>query len=252
MQQASKLNFVSQPAISQGIKKLEEQLEIKLFHHKQREIQLTAEGKSLATKCEQVFSSINILEEHVEQLKGNISGLLSLGSSQSIASHFISPLISKYTKQYPLVDISMSFGKTNSLKQLIIDKKIEFALAIDNGELGSVNKEVIYNGNFVLFGKKQSNTYLVTEGRPETILLRKALSNENDIRFLELESWTVIKDFVNSGHGIGLIPDYMMGSKDKKNIIDIDNFSATYKTVIIYSKNNLSTAAKKFISLLKS
>ena len=108
-------------------------------------------------------------------------------------------------------------------------------------------------------GKKHhESNLLLTEPRPETFKLLTHLEKKNksyfDMNRIEIESWSVILQMIQSGLGCGLVPDFLIkGNKHLSNIgeqLKIPHLQ--YETVCFYPhQKNLGFAAKKFLSLLK-
>src|SRR4051812_16601116 len=74
-------NFVTHSAVSQGIKKLEESLDVNLVAHKKRHFHLTGEGKNLLKACEKIFESLEQLKDQVQLSQDEPVGELLFGSS---------------------------------------------------------------------------------------------------------------------------------------------------------------------------
>lgn len=218
---AAKLNFVSQPAISQGIKKLEESLDFSLMLHKRNNISLTAEGQVVFENAKLVFAGIKDFEDKLSYINENVVGKIRIGTSHTLGKKFLPSFLKSFTSKYPDVDVQIILGKTNDLKRLIENKEIDFALTIDNGELGSLKLYNIYNGQFVLYGKKRNdNKLLITETRPEVMALENSSFYKNQLLNVDrmiIESWEIIFEFCESALGIGLIPDFMI--PDKRRIL---------------------------------
>ena len=66
---AAKKNHVSQPAISQGIKKLEMELDLLLLKHKRNSIELTKEGELVIKKAKPLLDAISTFENDVHKIK---------------------------------------------------------------------------------------------------------------------------------------------------------------------------------------
>lgn len=235
--QASRINFVSQPAISQGIKKLEEQLDLKLLKHKKNTIKLTSDGQFVFKHSKQIFSSIENFKNSMQEIQNNIAGNLNIATSSSIAQDFLTSHLSNYSKKYPKVEMNIKLGKTLIQKQLIDDGQSDVGITIDDGGLVKYSTYVILKGNFVLVGKKKCpSKLLVTEQRPEVKKLLKNIFKEHkdlSSNIIEIESWSLIYKFILNSFGYGFIPDFIISSnKSNFNYIKIPKIE--YKVVLFH------------------
>ncbi|WP_207061392.1 LysR substrate-binding domain-containing protein [Motiliproteus sp. SC1-56] len=102
---AERLN-VTQAAISQQIKALENQLGTKLFHRMTREVALTAEGKQLLSAVSQGFAT---LEQGVAQLMVDPNpGQLNISTLPSFASRWLVPRLGRFQQAAPELTVSLS------------------------------------------------------------------------------------------------------------------------------------------------
>lgn len=101
--------FMTQPAVSDRLKRLEKEFNCKILLRQPRGITFTSEGESLV----QYFKdSLKKYDQMVELLssKDSITGLLKIGCSNVFAKYRMPSLLSKFRKLYPDIDISMQSG----------------------------------------------------------------------------------------------------------------------------------------------
>lgn len=104
---AARKLYISQPAISKAIAKLEANLSTTLFTRSSRGVKLTAEGELLYKQIDTAFHAIRQGEE---QLKTNLElgvGHLSIGVSTTLCKYMLLPYLKTYIKQNPHVKISI-------------------------------------------------------------------------------------------------------------------------------------------------
>lgn len=218
MTKAAELNNVSRPAISQAIKKLEEELKAELLIHKPREVELTQMGLLLAKEAEQIFSKI---ESVTLSLKGNskiLRGDLKIGSARTLATFLLQNILSNIRHKHPLIDLKTRIHNSEELMQKLIDREIDIAFFIGDETLPGYSQVVIKKGYFNLVKPKklkfESALYAVTQKRPETeklsLIYEKKYSRSIPI-FAEIPSWDAIWTWTNNGLCGGLIPDFLLG-----------------------------------------
>ena len=82
---ASNNLYISQPAISQVIKKLEEDLDCILFVRSKKGMELTSIGEKIFTQVESSLNGLNTISELISKEKGLLIGELNIGSGSNIA-----------------------------------------------------------------------------------------------------------------------------------------------------------------------
>src|SRR5437870_5477091 len=82
-------NFVSQSAISQGIVKLEHELQVLLTTHQRQTFKLTEQGQVVFEEARRIFTAVDALKERLGALKGEISGDLRFACTNAIAQYFL-------------------------------------------------------------------------------------------------------------------------------------------------------------------
>ncbi len=215
--QAAKVNHVSQPAISQGIRKLEDQLGINLLEHKKNTIIPTQDSQYLLSHVAKVFSSIEDLKDKIDCLKTEVSGVIRLGVSSSLAKFLIIPKISAFEKKYPHIELKLKIGKTQNQIDQLEKNEIDVGITIDNGHLSRFHTKLLYKGEFVLAGRESSAIrFLATEDRLEVRKLREVLKkSEHALSSLEVESWDLLYEMAKNNLGYAFIPDVILQHRDK-------------------------------------
>ncbi|GGB53311.1 LysR family transcriptional regulator [Lentibacillus populi] len=122
---ANDLN-ISQPALSKAINQLEENLGIKLFNRKGREIELNQFGKVLLEHIDRAFLEIEQGEKIIKELAGLEKGNVTVAAT---FPHFFPSLMSDYLKEYPNVKIKQVQASSINMKQLIQNNKIDFGIS---------------------------------------------------------------------------------------------------------------------------
>jgi len=100
---------LTQPAISKRIATLESQLGGLLFDRIGRTARLTATGDKLLPLATNLLTSFINLRKSADNMKTEISGRLSLGTSHHIGLHRMPPVLRQYTNQYPDVELALHF-----------------------------------------------------------------------------------------------------------------------------------------------
>ncbi|KGJ96890.1 LysR substrate-binding domain-containing protein [Colwellia psychrerythraea] len=116
---------ISQAAVSQQMRQLEENLGQQLFIRKAKSMLLTQQGKTLLVASQQAFK---IIEKSIEEITAEeIAGSLTISSTQAFTALWLMPKLKKFSAQYPDITIRvLSSAHFDKLKEQHIDLAIRF------------------------------------------------------------------------------------------------------------------------------
>ncbi|MGB8191176.1 MAG: LysR substrate-binding domain-containing protein [Chitinophagaceae bacterium] len=116
--------FVTQATLSMMIKKLEEELGVKIFDRTRQPVKPTREGEEVILRARQILAEANSLKTYVKDLRGEISGELRLGVIPTLAPYLLPLFLKSFTTKYPDLRIY--------IKELVTD---EIIMKLKTGEL---------------------------------------------------------------------------------------------------------------------
>ena len=125
---AAKELYISQPAISKSIQKLEESVGCRLFSRSSRGVVLTDEGKLLYDHVSSAFETLTLGEEKLKRSIVFGIGHLKIGVSSTLCKYLLLPYLKEFIKQNPHISISITCQSTNETLRLIEDNKIDIGL----------------------------------------------------------------------------------------------------------------------------
>ena len=267
---ASHKLFVSQPAISGSIKKLENFLSVRLFIRKRTGVVPTMEGTEFYNQCK---TALNTLQQGVNNLISfnNLSkGHLRIGSSSTIIRVLLTDFITEFSKEYPKIKITIVDGTSGVLLKALRAKEIDLAiLSTPISNLSEFLATTIttttdsfiaaYNFEKDFIDKSQLKNFpLVVQKFPsnnrESFEKVCQLNNLNLTPNYEMTSFGLITDFVEKGLGIGFtIEDFIQKDLKSKRvkIIKTNLTIPKRKVVAIVGKDGTGIVCKKFIEKLQ-
>jgi LysR family glycine cleavage system transcriptional activator len=131
---------ISQAAVSQQMRQLEENLSAQLFLRKGKSMLLTQQGKTLLLGAQHAFK---VLEKSINEITvEEIAGSLTISSTQAFTTLWLMPKLSKFSVLYPEINIRvMSSPQFEDLKEQHIDLAIRFGLSVEENTDTSLNCE---------------------------------------------------------------------------------------------------------------
>lgn len=217
--------YISQPAITKSIQKLERDLDIALFNRTPKGVTLTENGKIFFEFIKNGVESFMNGEHRLTELNNLETGLLRIGASTTVTKYFLLPYIEKFHKIYPKIDISITNHLTTTMISLLKKGSLDFLvvnLPMETDDSLTVipcaKIHDCFAGN--LEYKKQikdtislqdlvTNYPIITQKEPSnTREFLNSFIKKNDIEFhpkFEIVSYSLVKDFAKIGMGISYI-----------------------------------------------
>lgn len=122
---AAEALYISQPAVSKSIKKLESTLAVKLFSRGSKGVTLTTEGEIFYEYIQKALYIISDGENILTELKSKKQGMITIGVSTVLCKHFLLSHLKPFMKQYPEIKIKIinktTFDTLKNIDQGIID-----------------------------------------------------------------------------------------------------------------------------------
>jgi len=246
---AAQACFVSQPTLSIAIKKLEEELGVRLFERSSKnQIRITEIGQQVIDQAHVVLQETQILGEIAQQGKDPLSGQFKLGAIYTIGPYLLPSLIPMLTKNLPkmklIIEENFTANLFQSLKQGALDAIIisypfeepgietaplyeePFMIAIPRNhawkDRDTISTEDLASQDLMLLGAGHCFREQVIEACPNCMS-----GNSELTRTLEGGSLETIRHMVAAGTGITVLPgtSIMHGQKNQ-TMIDIKPFKS--------------------------
>ncbi len=153
---AAKECCLTQAAFSIGIKKLEDQLDLKLIDRTNKNVFLTAAGLRVVEQAEQILGETQRLEEIVMASKEPFTGKLRLGVIPTIAPFVLPKMLPKIKARWPRLSLSIRENMTASLHKDLIDGELDLILIALPYDLSGVETMSLFKDYFKIALSKQS------------------------------------------------------------------------------------------------
>jgi len=120
--------YISQSAVSQAVKNLEEKIGQRLFYRKARSVKLTQEGELLFKYVEQAYNFIKTAENKILEMQNMDFGEVRIGASDTVCKYLLIPHLEKFIKQYPAIKIRVINRTSPQLIDILKNGMIDFAI----------------------------------------------------------------------------------------------------------------------------
>ena len=149
--------YITQPAVTKGIQRLQEYYEIKLFNRFGKKMALTDAGEVLYGIAESIFEMENQAEESLRDFQQRKRGFLRILSSESFGSYYLPFIINRFIQANPKIRISVELLPT----ELIVEKTATLA-----NDLGFISYPVPHKKLFIREVLEDSYQIIVPSGHP--------------------------------------------------------------------------------------
>lgn len=250
---------VSPSAISQGIAKLEEALEVNLLVHAKKRFQLTPEGQKALPLLIEHIDSLNLLKSKLVSISDSKVEEVKVSTLRSIALAFFAETLTYIQRKRADINLVLNIGHTKDIVNQVQNQTVDIGVVVQNKKISGVKKISLHEGHFCLvvgrqFIKKTPYLdWLATQESPggkelTTLLNQNIHSFAPNQKIQWIESWEVIAKLASSGLGIGLIPDFVYNSHPHLDLVKIP-FAPVDKLsceIVLISRKNLNSNTLKF------
>ena len=261
---------LTQPAISKRIALLEQQLDCSLFDRGGRQITLTEAGRALLPHSQTVLQELRVAKRHIQDLRGGVTGLLTMGISHHMGLHRLPEVLQKFSQQYPDVRLDIDFLDSEEAYERVLLGEVELGVitlapeakpALQQIEIWNDELVVTIARNHPLAHKKTVTAKALSQYRAilpglntYTGRIVKALFEEQKLPLdvsMSTNYLETIKVMVSIGLGWSVLPKTLLdetlcglnlsGQKMSRNL-----------GVVMHRERSLSNAANAFFQLLLS
>ena len=120
--------YISQPAVTKAIQKLEENLNLTLFTRTSRGVHLTPEGEVLYKHVTSAFSSLIKGEQEIQSMRSLQSGQIRIGVSTTLCKYILLPYLQEFIHTFPQIKVSIFCQSSNETLKLLENSQIDFGL----------------------------------------------------------------------------------------------------------------------------
>ena len=188
---AAKELYISQPAISKAISKLEQSLDVILFHRSSRGVTLTMEGELLFTQVQTAFSAIRHGEEQLKKVNELGISQISIGVSITLCKYVLLPYLQQFVKDNPHIKVTITCHPT-----------METLRNIDNSvtDIGVVGIPSLPNGLTYIPFREIQDTFVTTDRYLENLKIRVGNDRKailNNATFMMLNKENISRKYVD-------------------------------------------------------
>jgi DNA-binding transcriptional LysR family regulator len=272
---AAERNFITQSAVSQQVRALEEKFKRQLLERVRgrRELKMTPAGEVFYSEAKNVLASYGHLEESLRRLVGKIGGTIKVSTVYSVGIHELPAKVREFMAKFPAVKIDLEYSRTTRVMRDVINGTVELGIVAFPEKRRGLTIVPMPSNRLVLIvppahkfaGKSRVRTKDL-DGQDfvhfeRDVPTRKAIDRilkRNDVsvrKVAEFDNIETIKRAVEVGFGIAVVPEPAVANSIGSDLVVIKLAESEWVRpvgIIYRSDHTLSPAAKKFVELLNS
>jgi len=264
---------LSQPAVSNNVKKLETELGIELFSRYGKRIQVTEAGKIVERHVSGLLAALESLKSEIDELRGFQTGHLYCAAGTTIGVYILPKILVDFKKRFPNIETRIFLARTAEAERRLLANEVDFAF-VAGRVTNTSNLRVIpfFHDELVIIAPpshpiakhskvaperlKDFPLILREKGAPTRVLIETSLQKAG-ISYrcgMELDSTEAIKRGVSQGLGISIVPLAAVEWEIQYKLlvpvrISGHDMKREFK-VIIHKGKRISSPMKIFLELL--
>lgn len=271
---AAERNFITQSAVSQQIRTLEEKFKRKLLERVRgrREVKLTAAGEVFHREAQNVLGAYDQLNENLRGLVGKIGGTVKVTTTYSVGLHELPAKVGEFMSKFPAARIDLEYSRTTKVVRDVVNGTAELGVLAFPEPKRGINIDFMPEHKLVLvcppdhkFSKRSSLKSKDLNGSDfvhferdtptrkaiDKLLKAKGVEVKKVAEFDNIET---IKRAVEVGFGLAILPKPSVIDEERSGRLAVVPLAEKEWVrpvgVIHRSDRTLSHAAKKLVGIL--
>ncbi len=255
MTAAAEKLYMSQPAVSQTITKLENEVGIKLFERIKNRLELTYGGTVLYKYSKKIIRLTAESEDMLHQIANLKAGKLRIGASMTIGTYILPDIINNFKKEHQKLKMPLYINNTDHIVDNILNNDLDIAFVEGPFKEKEINSEIFRKDELVVvsspdyFSKKASNLNL-SDIAGENFILREEGSGTRDLAIKKLEesqidynikhvlnNFEAIKKAITADFGLSILPKISVRDEVNRGelvVLNIEELNIIRNFKIIY------------------
>lgn len=226
---------VTQPTLSMMVKKLEEELNVKIFDRSAQPLKPTPTGEMIISKARQILQEIKNLKEFIRDEKDSIEGEFRLGVIPTLAPYLLPKFLNSFLEKNPGTSFTVTEMQTQDILDYLKTDRLDLAILVtplDDKEIREIpifyEPILLYTSEHLNYFKQEKinlkslsleSLWLLEEGhcfRGQVMNLCSAKERKSANRLnYQSGSFETLKAMIDNDYGYTLIPEMAVNVKSK-------------------------------------
>lgn len=279
---AARKLFISQPALSQAVMKIEADIGVPLFTRDKKKMSLTEEGRLFVKSGAKIVEYVDLIESEIQKRARLTQDQLRVGIPYYLGSRIMPSALKAYRQEYPETPVFLLEKSSGQLEEELLRQTIDLAVLPLPFQSSKIEHELLFEGPMCLLMPAKPSLLCHCQGTPRRIDLTKLV----DVPFLSTnaqigqrsalifdlmmrrakitpktlfvsKNFSTVKQMVACGMGVALVPSAYVSEEELSRlglvrVLPLESQSYQWSVAVAYqSACPLSVPAKRFIRVLK-
>ncbi|HET6409630.1 MAG TPA: LysR family transcriptional regulator [Chthoniobacteraceae bacterium] len=271
---AAALNRVSQSAVSQRVRQLEEKFGSVLIERGRRNFALTPEGLAMLEAAREIMAIYSNLGTRLNTIRNEVTGELRVASIFSIGLHELPPLLKSFRARHPDVHVQVEFRRSQQVYHEVLNGNVDLGLVAYPAKRTGIGFDVFEEDDMVLIvhpnhalakstsvplSKLSAEKFISFEPDTPTRKVIDRFLRENSVdpvHVMEFDNIETVKRAVEVESGVSIVPENTVRQEVESGLLAAIHLEAprlTRPLGVIYQRNRARfPAMAEFMSVLKN
>ncbi|MBX2993406.1 MAG: LysR family transcriptional regulator [Bdellovibrionaceae bacterium] len=212
---------LTQPSMTAALRRLEDQLKTPLFERTRKGVTLTRAGERLSLKAREFLRGWENLITEVRDESQKIKGVYRLGVHPSVGLYSLPLFMAEWLREEPELEIQLFHDMSRRVAEGVISKELDWGLVINPvSHPDLIIKEIAKDEVTIWKGRKCKNddVLILNDEMKQTEEVLRKFKGAHFKRKIVSGNLEVIRSLVESGAGIGVLPQRVVGF-DNKDVV---------------------------------
>lgn len=263
LRKAAETLYISQPAVSQRLKTIENDWGTEIFIRTKKKLIVTTHGEAIINHARKMLKEETNLKEMIHSSEGVVNGNLSIGVSSLIGQTLLPVVLERFVHEYPNVKIQLQVGSSTR----IINNRHDFHMSVIRGTkiMNLHNERLMQEKHYFIYPKDKKDvldTLPMIEFQADPVYLKEIeqwyteLFNKEYAPQIKTDQIATCKALLLSGVGMTVLPEIVAEDIDhgefEVKLVEAHGQELLRETYISYENDILSLPqVSAFITLLK-
>ena len=270
---AAALNSITQSAVSQQIRSLEQHFHVSLIERGKKNFSVTQEGRAFLQASKEILGTYENLGHRIRELQNIVAGELRIATVYSIGLHELPPFLKKFRALYPDVDVKVDYRRSAQVYTEVLEGDADLGLVAFPSKRTGLVVEDFWRDKLVLIchpghplaerkrvrlrdlqGEKfiSFEPDLPTRKVIDRMLREQGVEIEHTMEFDNIET---VKRAVEIENGVSIVPQTSVADEARNGSlvpVEVESFDMWRPLGVLYRRHRaISPAQKQFVTLLK-
>ncbi|MBI2833335.1 MAG: LysR family transcriptional regulator [Acidobacteria bacterium] len=263
----------TQPAVSQSIKKLEDELGTALFERDTHDLTLTDAGKHLVGYARRMIQLRDEAVRSVGELRELSAGTLAIASHETAALYLLPGPLRKYAQQFPEVRVGVSRSPLDEIPRRVLDREVDLGFVTEDPGTPDLASLQMYSDELVLIaspghplitrkvvriGDLGSEHFVIHHLCATSVRRILQVFDQHHTPFrvvAELWSFENIKDFVEQDIGLAIVPRVTVLQELRTGLlveVPVAGLQIPRRTLLLFRDRYVSDAARGLLNIVST